>query len=560
MRICAVALISALLVGQIDKLFAADAQQISSDEKLLKSVHLKTDGESLIEFFKRRTLDDQEQKRIAKLIDGLGAASYRGRSKAANELISRGPVVVEALQAALNQGDLEVRQRAEMCLRRIRQADYSVEIPAAAARLLADRKPDGALKALLAFVPFAADDSVADEVRRAMTELAIKEGKVAPALVEALTDKIPIRRATAGEAIPASGAKEHQPAVKKLLKDSSPLVRFRVSMALTYAEERQAVPVLIDVLPEVSLTQAWQAEDVLYRIAGKKNPPSISLGKTKEDRNKCRQAWVKWWKANGDKIDLAGLAKDPPLKGYTIVVHLDMHQVIELGRDNKPRWSIGELSLPLDVQMLGENRVLVAEYQGQRVTERNLKGEVLWEHRIPGGPLAAQRLENGNTFIVTDSVLYEVNKKGRYVFSSTMDSGERIMKGVKLRNGEMIVMTTGALTKGPRVARLSSKGRTLSSFELGVGARLFGGRIDVLPNGNVVVPHNAENKVVEYDSKGKAVWQVETAQPIAAVRLNNGNTIVTSMQPSEGAIEYDRHGKKVWQYTANTRVTRALRR
>jgi hypothetical protein len=67
------------------------------------------------------------------------------------------------------------------------------------------------------------------------------------------------------------------------------------------------------------------------------------------------------------------------------------------------------------------------------------------------------------------------------------------------------------------------------------------------------------NQVAEYDTNGKAVWQVSFNQPIAAVRLANGDTLVTSYNEPR-AVELDRTGKEVWEYKSNTRVTRAFRR
>ena len=106
---------------------------------------------------------------------------------------------------------------------------------------------------------------------------------------------------------------------------------------------------------------------------------------------------------------------------------------------------------------------------------------------------------------------------------------------------------------------LDTTGKELHSFTVNLGTRLFGGRLHMLPNGRVLVPHNAENKVVEYDINGKAVWQVEIEQPVAATRLPNGNTLVTTMTQNR-AVEFDRSGREVWEYKTDTRVTRALRR
>jgi hypothetical protein len=116
------------------------------------------------------------------------------------------------------------------------------------------------------------------------------------------------------------------------------------------------------------------------------------------------------------------------------------------------------------------------------------------------------------------------------------------------------------MTMAPRIVRLDATGKELHSFPLSLGSRYSGGRIHMLPSGNVLVPHHAENKVVEYNALGKVVWEVAVDQPIAATRLPNGNTLVTSMIPNKGAMEFDRNGNMVWQYQSYTRVTRALRR
>jgi len=74
------------------------------------------------------------------------------------------------------------------------------------------------------------------------------------------------------------------------------------------------------------------------------------------------------------------------------------------------------------------------------------------------------------------------------------------------------------------------------------------------------VPHHSEDKVIEYDGQGKVVWEVAIERPVSAMRLPNGNTLATSINPAIGAVEFDRAGNEVWHYRTNTRVTRAIRR
>lgn len=538
----------------------ADTTQVAADEQTLKAAHLKSDGESLLNFFRGRTVSDEERVRVQELIRQLGSASFRQREEAVMALINRGPVALEMLKQAVKDADLEIARRAEKTLQRIQAGDVAVEVPAAAARLLAVRKPAGAVEVLLAYLPFADNDNVADEVRTTLTALALRDGKPEPLLVAALTDKDSLRRATAGEILCRAGIADLKPSLRKLLHDPQPLVRLRLALAFVAAKDRDAVQVLIDLLPDLSLAQLWQAEDLLYRLAEDKNPPVLSSTHDDAGRKKLRAAWSTWWKEHGDKIDLARLQETPAMLNYTVVVMLDLGRVMELGNDNQQRWKIDDLVFPLDVQFLpgdklNVDRLLVAEYHAGRVTERITRtGEITWEKRV-GGPLVAQRLPNGNTFIATDSHFLEVDRAGQEKLNIPAPAGERIMKAMKLPNGEIACLTSEA-----RIVRLDVTGKELHRFNVQLSTRLFGGRIHVMPNGRVLIPHNGENKVVEYDANGKAIWEVSIDQPIAALRLPNGNVLVTSMSPQRGAVEFDRKGNVKWSFRADTRVTRALRR
>jgi hypothetical protein len=531
----------------------ARAEEQSAEEQRLETAHLKLDNQSLLHLFRKRTLADKDLDQVRAVIRKLGAASFREREHAVADLVSRGPVVIELLKQALKDADLEVTRRAQRCIQRIKEKDEAAEALPAAARLLARRKPAGAVEVLLAYLPFADSEEVADEIRTTLSTLAVHDGQADPALVAALTDSQPIRRAAAAEALSRANIADQKTAVRRLLHDSQPEVRLRVSLALAYRGDRDAIPVIIDALPDLPQVLAWQGEDVLLRLAEGRRPPFVSLGPDQPARRRARDAWTEWWKTNSSTVEIARLRTTPPLLGYTLIVLLDEGQVIELGKDNQPRWEVKDLLFPLDAQSLPDNRVLVAEYQASKVTERNHKGEILWEQPVDG-PLMAQRLPDGNTFIGTTAQLLEVDRNHKVVFSHVLSGREQIMKATKTTDGDIVCLTTE-----PRIVRLDSTGKELSSFSLSLGKPLHGGRIDVLPGGRVLVPHNAENKVVEYDASGKELWKVSIDQPVAAVRLANGNTLVTTLNQNR-AVEFDRDGREVWQYRTKTRVTRAFRR
>ena len=74
-------------------------------------------------------------------------------------------------------------------------------------------------------------------------------------------------------------------------------------------------------------------------------------------------------------------------------------RLVAVDRTGQVRWQMDQLDHPIDFQLLPGDRVLIAEYYGNRVTERDFRGKILWEVNLPGFPINVQRLANGNTFI-----------------------------------------------------------------------------------------------------------------------------------------------------------------
>jgi outer membrane protein assembly factor BamB len=145
----------------------------------------------------------------------------------------------------------------------------------------------------------------------------------------------------------------------------------------------------------------------------------------------------------------------------------------------------------------------------------------------------------------------EVNRAGKELYAFHR-AGSEIMKALKLPNGDIAFASFTS-----NFIRLNAAGEEIKRFPAFVD--IFGGRLNVLPNGHIIVPEHSRNRVAEYDADGKVVWEVPIEVPIAAVRLPNGHTLITSMNKPRG-VEVDRKGTVVWEYAANTRVTRLFRR
>ncbi len=187
----------------------------AADEETLRAAKLPTDTPALIEFLKKNTLDDATYIKIKALIKDLGDASFQVREKAKELLVAQGVVVVPLLSAAQKDADAEVASNAKECLQKIGKTP-DLAIPIAGVRILAIRKPAGTAEVLLAYLPSAPDETVAKEVQAALKSVAFQEGKPAKALLDALKDNDPKRRAAAKAILGADERNVRAPAGQRL--------------------------------------------------------------------------------------------------------------------------------------------------------------------------------------------------------------------------------------------------------------------------------------------------------------------------------------------------------
>jgi hypothetical protein len=553
-------LLLAALLALLPTSFPAAARQSgASDEQVLRSAGVSVEGPALLEFFRNRTPVPARLEQIHDLIRQLGADKFAEREKASSALISLGPVAVPFLQRAVNDrdSDLEVKRRAEKCLEVLRSGPNNTLV-AAAARVLAKSRQAGVAEALLNYLPSAPDEPTANAVRGALADVAVRDGRPEKVVVVALTDKLPVKRAAAAEALCRAGFAGQRDALVRLLKDPETTVRLRVALALAARQERAAVPVLIDLLATLPPEQTGPVEDLLERLVGPR-APIVALG-TENAPARASALWAAWWRDHGATVELKLTTAVKP-RGFTLVV--EERRIYEVDAAGAVRWSIDGLNYAFDAQMLDDDRLLITEYQGGCVTERNLKGEVLWEKRVVQ-PICARRFANGHTFIATCQGILELDRAGNEIFNKRIvvthlannkqiQAAQLLVAAHKQRNGQVVCVTLTGLC-----LRLDATGRELKSFP--VQRTSFGVGIDVLPNGRLLLPLYTGNQVVETDAEGQVVWRVATKLPGSAQRLANGNTLVTSKLAPTVVTELDATGRVVWDYRATGRLVRAYRR
>jgi HEAT repeat protein len=511
-----------------------------------------TDAPTLVAEFRKQTLSADDHVRIARLIVQLSDGSFRVRDRAAAELVATGPKAAGLLHQASRSAEPERARRADLCLKRIGQAKRP--LPPEAARLLAMRRPQHAAQVLLDYLPFAEDEAMAAEVQTALGLVAMVDGKPNADLRSALADREPVRRAAAAEALCKSGGPALHDAVRPLLRDPDPRVRLRTAVALASSGDRSGVAALIDLLPDLPAETVEPGLEFLAGLAGEK-APDVTLGSDDAGRAKWRAAWAAWWKDNAATVPLTRTGA-PGLLGLTLISELRLNnqqgRVIEVGRDGKIRWQIDNLQYPVDVWALPGERVLIAEYSAARVTERDRKGNVLWEFRCQRGqPVNTQRLQNGNTFIATNAELFEVDRAGKVVWTIPQPNG--VIAAYRAPSGEIV-----CLTNHGQCLWLDTKGKELRNVPSQRDASWTSG-IDVTPAGQVLVSRPNQSKVTLIDRAGKTVWEVDVPQVTTATRLPNGH-VLTASYNGRRVTELDRGGKVVWEYKDDFMPYRVRRR
>ncbi len=520
-----------------------------------------TEGATLLDELKKRTRPDVDPDKVQGLIQKLSDTSFDVRHDAQEELVRLGVPILPLLREVYRDPpDLEVRLRVRSCIETIESENEKAKeqyLPRllAVARVAAVRKTPGTAEAILSYLPSQDDDGLREELQSALAAVAFLNGKANPVVVTALSDKSGIRRTAAARALCTVPRPEHLDKVRRLLKDPEPAVRLAVAAALADARDPAALSALASFVANLPADLAAQAEDYLVQLAGDAQPKDLPLGD--DNRQKRSVAWTAWVQAakgnpaslNSISVagkDRVGPASSKTLRGYTLLVQPQSNSVVELGPDGKQRWALTGLDAPSDAVVLANQHVLVAEQN--RVTERDLRGKVLWQHKVDG-PLCVQRLPNGNTFIVAVNVIFEVDRAGKLVLSVTV-GGARGAAARRLKDGRIVAFDRN------NVIQLDKTGREVKRIPvMGVGGA---GCNEVLDNGHVLVLSPGMGNITEFDEDGKVVGSFDLPGASHGFRLANGHTLVTVEQNK--FVELDKNWKPVKETPLTAPAFRVKRR
>jgi outer membrane protein assembly factor BamB len=226
-------------------------------------------------------------------------------------------------------------------------------------------------------------------------------------------------------------------------------------------------------------------------------------------------------------------------------------RVLEVDQHGNVRWQIDDVNYPLDARILPGNRVLISEYGSQRITERDFRGNILWQKTdLPAKPMNVQRLPSGNTFVCTEAGLMEFDVAGKTVLDIKID----LLTGAcKTPDGQMICVTSNG-----RGIRLDSAGKEVKSFVSDTDKHCSS-VIDLTPTGRVLVSKYQQHEVVEFDLQGQTLWHTKSSGRTNGSVVRNGH-VMAAHYYENNVEELDRAGRVVWRYETPAGYTPFLAR
>jgi hypothetical protein len=204
-------------------------------------------------------------------------------------------------------------------------------------------------------------------------------------------------------------------------------------------------------------------------------------------------------------------------------------------------------------------------------------GKVVWTHSLssPGsdefgdctmmsnGHILFDLKNTGAQEIVPD---LQTGKDGQIVWRYNQDGGTEVHSVQPIGLDKVLVMQNGNNVNPPKLLLINkATAATCTSGaacveklwhpDAGTGTHLLARHVRMLANGNLLIPYlggkNALNgHVVEYSPDWKIVWDYDTgADPWAAVRLPNGNTLVSTTSAFR-EVTHDMPPTVAWEMTA----------
>jgi len=198
------------------------------------------------------------------------------------------------------------------------------------------------------------------------------------------------------------------------------------------------------------------------------------------------------------------------------------------------------------------------EWQRRSISDQTMyivrDGRIAWSYTNPDrGELGdCHRLQNGNILFSRQFGASEVTPDKRIVWNYDGPPGTEIHTTWPVDRDRVLIMQNGNPATLLIVNKRSNRVEHTLTLPTRVPAGVHGQfrHARMTRDGHFLVAHMDLGKVVEYDKDGKELWSVAAPSAWAAVRLKNGNTLISGNQ--HGYVrEVNRQGEIVWEIGKN---------
>lgn len=191
----------------------------------------------------------------------------------------------------------------------------------------------------------------------------------------------------------------------------------------------------------------------------------------------------------------------------------------------------------------GPYACLIAEHAHNRVALLDARGAVVWEYPVPH-PQDAWMLPNGNVLTTYYQGVREVTREKQIVWEFQTEKPNEIPTCQPLPDGNVLIGIVGQC----RLIEVNRQGAIVHELRLATSEKQPHAQFRMCrktPAGTYLVPFTAEGAVREYDAAGRLLHEFpRQPSPVAALRLRNGNTLISAA----GAVtEYDAADNTVWR-------------
>jgi hypothetical protein len=198
------------------------------------------------------------------------------------------------------------------------------------------------------------------------------------------------------------------------------------------------------------------------------------------------------------------------------------------------------------------------EWQNRGKSEQTIlivrNGKVAWSYSIPAKEELGDctMLANGNIVFSRRLGASEVTPEKKIVWNYEAPPGTEIHTAWPIGTERVLMMQNGNPPKLMVVEKATGKKERELTLECRQAGNAHGQfrHVRMTRLGNFLVAHMDLGKVVEYTPDGKPVWTVDAPSAWAAVRLWNGNTLISGNQ--HGYVrEVNAKGEMVWEIGKN---------